>query len=124
MNFVCCPSSRTHCAPVTCGCKARVSSKTLMNTCCRREGSYHSKRAGQLPLAVVTDCDQYLHDRVQTLKQQLEAVSRMAAVNELPDATITNAGLKFTALTNDAPESAETLMQQAYALLPHVKITE
>lgn len=82
------------------------------------------QQAGQLPLAVVTDCERYLHDPLHALKQQLEAVSRMAALNELPDATITEAGLKLAALTNAVPETAEALMQQAYALLPHVKITE
>ncbi len=48
----------------------------------------------------------------------------MAAANELPDATITDDGLKLGALTSAVPEAAESLMQQAYALLPHVKITE
>jgi hypothetical protein len=59
---------------------------------------------------------------VQTLRQQLEAVSRMAAVNELPDATITKAGLKFTALTNDAPESAETLSQRTPKSLLKIRL--
>jgi TnpA family transposase len=42
----------------------------------------------------------------------------------LPDAQINEAGLKITPLTNAVPEAADTLMRQAYALLPHVKITE
>ena len=82
------------------------------------------RQTGELPLAVVPDCDHYLHERLQLLEQQLEAVSCMAQKNELPDAIITEAGLKITPLTNSVPEEATVLMQQAYALLPHVKITE
>jgi TnpA family transposase len=82
------------------------------------------RHADQLPLGVVTDCDRYLQDRMQVLKGQLEAVNHMAVANELPDATITDDGLKLGALTSAVPEAAESLMQQAYALLPHVKITE
>jgi hypothetical protein len=82
------------------------------------------RQAGQLPLSVTSDCDRYLRDRLRALEQQLDAVSRMAETDELPDATITDAGLRFGALTNTVPEAAETLMQQASGLLPHVKITE
>jgi hypothetical protein len=40
----------------------------------------------------------------------------------LPDAIITDSGLKITPLTNSVPEAADALMQKAYALLPHLKI--
>jgi len=42
----------------------------------------------------------------------------------LPDAEINSGGLKVAPLTNDVPEAAEELMRQAYARLPHLKITE
>jgi hypothetical protein len=77
-----------------------------------------------LPLAVVTDCEPYLRDRLLLLEQQMEAVNRLAKVDALPDAIITESGLKITPLTNSVPEAADTLMQQAYGLLPHLKITE
>jgi hypothetical protein len=32
--------------------------------------------------------------------------------------------LKVTPLANAVPEEAETLMRQAYSLLPHVKVTD
>ncbi len=48
----------------------------------------------------------------------------MASKDQLPDAVITEAGLKITPLVNAVPEEAETLMRQAYSLLPHVKITD
>jgi hypothetical protein len=37
------------------------------------------KQASELPLAVATDCDQYLHDRLTLLETQLATVNRMAA---------------------------------------------
>jgi hypothetical protein len=50
------------------------------------------KLASELPLAVATDCDQYLHDRLELLEAQLATVNRMAAANDLPDAIITRVG--------------------------------
>ena len=47
------------------------------------------KLASQLPLAVATDCDQYLRERLSLLEQQLALVNRLAAADELPDAIIT-----------------------------------
>lgn len=52
------------------------------------------KQAGELPLAVDTDCNQYLHDRLTLLEEQLATVNRMALTNDLPDAIITESGLK------------------------------
>ncbi len=82
------------------------------------------KLAGDLPLAVTTDCDQYLHDRVLLLEHQLGTVDRMAAANELPDAIITESGLKITLLDAAVPDAAQALIEQTAMLLPHVKITE
>ena len=82
------------------------------------------KQADKLSLPVVTTCDQYLHDQMLLLTKQLETVNRMAKIDELPDATITESGLKITPLTNSVPEEADTLMQKACALLPHIKITD
>jgi len=82
------------------------------------------KLANELPLAVATDCDQYLHDRLELLEQQLAIVNRMAAANDLPDAIITESGLKITPLDAAVPETAQALIDQSATLLPHVKITE
>jgi TnpA family transposase len=82
------------------------------------------KLTSELPLAVATDCDQYLHDRLLLLKQQLDTVNRMAAANVLPDAVITESGLKITPLDAVVPDAAQALIEQAAMLLPHVKITE
>ena len=79
----------------------------------------------ELGLAVDTDCDRFLDARLAVLQEQLATVERLAAANELPDAAITSTGrIKITPLDNAVPDEAEALMQQAYSLLPHLKITE
>ena len=82
------------------------------------------KQASELPLAVATDCDQYLHDRLTLLETQLATVNRMATANELPDAIITESGLKITPLDAAVPDTAQALIDQTAMILPHVKITE
>lgn len=81
--------------------------------------------ANELPLAVPTDCDQYLYERLTLLESQLAKANLMALANELPDAIITTAtGLKITPLDAAVPDEAQALIDQSAALLPHVKITE
>lgn len=48
----------------------------------------------------------------------------MAAANDLPDAIITESGLKITPLDAAVPDTAQALIDQTAMLLPHVKITE
>ena len=81
--------------------------------------------ASELPLAVATDCDQYLRERLELLEEQLATVNRMAAANDLPDAIITTAsGLKITPLDAAVPDAAQALIDQMAMILPHLKITE
>ncbi len=82
------------------------------------------KQAGELPLAVATGCDQYLHDRLTLLEEQLVTVNRLALANDLPDAIITESGLKITPLDAAVPDTAQALIDRIAMLLPHVKITE
>jgi hypothetical protein len=82
------------------------------------------KAAGKLPLAVATGCEEYLHERLFILDQQLEAVNGLASANQLPDASITDAGLKITPLDAAVPKGAQQLIDQTALTLPHVKITE
>lgn len=82
------------------------------------------KQAGELPLAVTIDCNQYLHERLALLEMQLATVNRMALTNDLPDAIITESGLKITPLDATVPDTAQALIDQMVMMLPHVKITE
>ena len=79
---------------------------------------------GQLGLAVDLNCEAFLDRRLSLLNEQLAKVESLAAQDELPDASVTSNGLKISPLTNAVPDEAETLMRQAYALLPHPKITD
>ncbi len=82
------------------------------------------KQANELPIAINTDCEQYLQDRLTRLEQQLTKVNRLALANELPDAIITESGLKITPLDAAVPDTAQALIDQTGMLLPRVKITE
>lgn len=82
------------------------------------------KQAKELPIAINPDCEQYLHDRLTLLEQQLATVNRLALANELPDAIFTDSGLKITPLDAAVPEAAQHLIDQTGMLLPRVKITE
>lgn len=82
------------------------------------------KTAGELTLAIASDCETYLHDRLTLLEEQLATVNRMAVANDLPDAVITESGLKITPLDAVVPDNAQTLIDQVAMVLPHVKITE
>ena len=87
-----------------------------------RFGTLKETRA--LSVAVNSDCNQYLHDRLDLLEEQLATVNRLALANELPDAIITGSGLKITPLDATVPEAAQLLIDQTGMLLPHIKITE
>jgi Transposase. len=82
------------------------------------------KQASGLPLTITINCDQYLHERLTLLVTQLATVNRMALANELPDAIITESGLKITPLDAAVPDIAQVLINQTAMLLPHVKSTE
>ena len=80
---------------------------------------------GELGLAVETDCERYLESRLAVLQERLTTVERLAVADELPDAAITSTGrLKISPLENAVPDGVGALVQQAYSLLPHLKITE
>jgi len=82
------------------------------------------KATGGLSLSVTNDYGAYLAERTKQLTQQLALVNRLAAADELLDATIGNSGLRISPLTNAVPVEVDRLMKQAYDLLPHIKITE
>lgn len=81
-------------------------------------------RSNQLPIAVNSDGDQYLEERLAELERQLSTVSRLARDNELPDATLTETGLKLTPQETAVPADAQRLIDQTAQLLPRIKITD
>ena len=82
------------------------------------------RQAGELPLAIATDCDNYLREQLASLEGQLATTNRLALANDLPDAVITTSGLKVTPLEAAVPDAAKTVINQVSGMLPHVKITE
>ena len=82
------------------------------------------KSARELPIAVNQDCDQYLHDRLLLLEQQLATANRLALTNELPNAIITETGLRIIPQDAVVPDEAQALIDFASGMLPRIKITE
>jgi len=82
------------------------------------------RESNELPIAVNTNCEEYLSKRLHQLEQQLATVSELALANELPNAIITDTGLKITQLETIVPDGAQRLIDQTSALLPRIKITE
>ncbi|MDD3596291.1 Tn3 family transposase [Sulfuricurvum sp.] len=82
------------------------------------------KEANKLGISVDSDCECYINQRLAQLEERLNAVNMLAQSNELPDAIITNNGLKITPFDAVFPDDAQSLIQNTAALLPHVKITE
>lgn len=78
----------------------------------------------ELPLAILPECDVYLDQRLALLKEQLGTVNRLALSEELPDASITDSGLRITPLDKAVPDEAKALVSQVSGMLPHLKITE
>ncbi|GHL29100.1 hypothetical protein ECZU25_59130 [Escherichia coli] len=93
---------KNSCARATSGCRVHASSRTSRTTG-TAEKFTSLKQSSELPLAVATDCEQYLHERLTLLEAQLATVNRMAAANDLPDAIITESGLKITPLDAAVP---------------------
>jgi TnpA family transposase len=82
------------------------------------------RESNELPIAVGSNCEEYLSKRLHQLEQQLATVSELALANELPNAIITDTGLKITQLETIVPDGAQRLIDQTSALLPRIKITE
>jgi TnpA family transposase len=81
-------------------------------------------RESRLGLAVETSAASYLDARIERLREALEETARLAAAGELPDVELNDKGLKITSLDDATPAEAEVLTQEAYDLMPRVKITD
>lgn len=80
--------------------------------------------ANKLSLAIDTDGERYLQDRLALLKEKLTEVERLVASGELPDAEIADELLKIKPLTKSVPEEAERLEETIFGVIPRIKITE
>ena len=82
------------------------------------------KAENKTSLAINTDGQKYINNRLELLDQQLKTVCYMAQATQLPDAVINKSGLKITPLENSVPKEAIILSEQIYNMLPRIKVTD
>ena len=82
------------------------------------------KQNDELSLSVTSNCNEYLDARLMLLDKELRVVERLAKMGTLPDATITEAGLKITPLNNSVSDEVEAFTRLVSSYLPYVKITD
>jgi TnpA family transposase len=77
-----------------------------------------------LPLSIDTHLPTYLAECRERLETNLTTVAREAREKTLPDVSIIDGELRIAPLRKNTPDSAEAFAEKAFALMPHVKITE
>jgi hypothetical protein len=77
-----------------------------------------------LPLSGDTDLAAYLGERAQSQQTKMDEVAEKARRSALPDVSIEAGSLRITPLKKTTPATAIEFAEQAYRLMPHVKITE
>jgi len=75
-------------------------------------------------LSVDTDLAAYLGERAQSQQARMDEVAEKARRGALSDVSIEDGNLRITALKKTTPAAAIEFAEQAYRLMPHVKITE
>lgn len=85
---------------------------------------FEALRKDALPLAIDTDFTGYMAERRQCLEAKMTEVAGKARANALPDVSLNDGELHISPLRKNTPASAEAFAEKAYALMPHVKITE
>jgi TnpA family transposase len=79
---------------------------------------------GSLHFTVSTSAADYLDSRLSLLRQSLDQTNSLAAQGQLPDAELSDSGLKINPLDSNVPKEADALSEDLYGLLPHLKITD
>lgn len=78
----------------------------------------------ELPLEIDTDLTAYIGDRARSLQAKMNEVGGKANRHALPDVSLESGELLIAPLKKMTPPSAIEFAEQAYTLMPHVKITE
>ncbi len=86
--------------------------------------TFETMRQEPLPLDIDTHLPSYMAEYRHKLEDNLTTVARKARENTLPDVTLMDGDLRIAQLRKNTPESAEVFAENAYALMPHIKITE
>ena len=86
--------------------------------------TFEVMRQEPLPLVIDTNLPSYMDECRKRLEENLATVARKAREKTLPDVSIIDGDLRISPLRKNTPESAEAFAERAFALMPHVKITE
>jgi hypothetical protein len=86
--------------------------------------TFEKMQQAPLPLEIDTDLTTYMANRACSLQAKLDEVGAKARRNVLPDVSIKSGELIIAPLKKVTPPSAIEFAEQAYTLMPHVKITE
>jgi TnpA family transposase len=86
--------------------------------------SFQALQKDALPLAIDTDFTGYMAERRRCLEAKMTEVASKARAHTLPDVSLEDGDLCISPLRKNTPKSAKTFAEMAYALIPHVKITE
>ncbi|MDP9317432.1 MAG: Tn3 family transposase [Chloroflexota bacterium] len=82
------------------------------------------KQRGAVPLAIPSDFPTYLAQRQDALHEQLTTVAALLERDGLPDVRLQKGKLTISPLAKAVPDTAETLAEHAYDVLPWVKVTD
>ncbi len=104
--------------------RARGSSATSTTTCCRPRSSPHSSASRPCPWRSTRTATSTWKSVCSCWTSSWPPSPRLAKDNELPDAILTESGLKITPLDAAVPDRAQALIDQTSQLLPRIKITE
>ncbi|PCS23825.1 DUF4158 domain-containing protein [Candidatus Enterovibrio escicola] len=77
-----------------------------------------------LPVSIDPRCESYLEERLLTLNKNLGTINDLASKGELPDASISESGLRVSSLKRLVPYETELLASKVVGLFPHIKITD
>jgi hypothetical protein len=123
MNYARSPNCATGCVPEISGSRVARQYRDF-ETYLIPAAAFKEMQKNPLPLDIDTDLPSYMAESRQRLGDNLTAVSSKAREGTLADVTLENGELRIAKLRKNTPESAEAFAEKAYALLPHVKITE
>lgn len=86
---------------------------------------FHDKKAeDELSLGVPTEFKEWRDRFVPLLESRLETVDEKAAAGELPDASLTDAGLSISPIRSEQTDESQLLSRRLYSMLPRVRITD
>jgi len=82
------------------------------------------RRDGELGLAVADRFEDWRDTKTKLLETRLREVDALAAVGELPEATLTAEGLSISPIRKNENAEADAMTRRLYGMLPRLRITD